>query len=207
MIVETSTLLAGIGIGVAVAAPVGPTSLLCMRRTLARGPLAGIETGLGIALGDSIYAALATLGVASVSRIIVDYERPMHAIAGTFLLYIGLDAVLRHPRSDDARQRPTLPAVSAFASAFVLTMTNPSTTLSYVAIFTVVATRTSGQANVMLALVSGVFFGSMLWWVALVTVVASFRRTFGPRTRTIVDAVASSAFVAFGLIEVGRSLR
>jgi len=55
-------LIKGIGIGLAVAAPVGPMSVLCMRRTLTKGWRYGFNTGLGIASGDGIYASVAALG-------------------------------------------------------------------------------------------------------------------------------------------------
>lgn len=207
MIVQDATLLAGIGIGVAVAAPVGPMSLLCMRRTLARGPLAGAGTGLGIALGDAVYASLAALGLASVRSIVAAYERPLHAIAGAFLIYLGASALLRRRESSGSASQHTTSAVGAFASAFALTMTNPTTIVSFVAIFTAFSTRTVARTDITIALVAGVFLGSMLWWAGLVTVVASLRRTFDRRTRAVVDAIASVAFVTFGIVEMGRSLR
>ena len=55
-------------IGVAVAAPVGATGVLCIQRTLAHGWRAGMSTGAGIATADGTYAALAAFGVAAVGR-------------------------------------------------------------------------------------------------------------------------------------------
>ncbi len=52
-------LLKGLGIGLALAAPVGPMSILCIRRTLRDGPLFGIVSGLGIASADAAYGAVA----------------------------------------------------------------------------------------------------------------------------------------------------
>jgi hypothetical protein len=46
----------GIVIGLIVAAPIGPVNLICIRRTLAYGPINGFFSGLGAALGDGIFA-------------------------------------------------------------------------------------------------------------------------------------------------------
>ena len=45
--------LTAAGVGLAVAAPVGPMGMLCIRRTLTDGPRAGLAIGFGIAGGDA----------------------------------------------------------------------------------------------------------------------------------------------------------
>ncbi len=99
------------GFGLAVAAPVGPMSLLCMRRTLAQGWRQGLATGAGIAAGDGVYAGVAVLGLAGLSSFMLAHERPLHLAAGLFLLYLGLrTAFARRPRRPAApdRRRPGL---------------------------------------------------------------------------------------------------
>ncbi|MCB0207269.1 MAG: LysE family translocator, partial [Anaerolineae bacterium] len=53
----------GLVIGLAIAAPVGPIGVLCIRRTLAEGRLAGLVTGLGAATADTVYGAVAAFGL------------------------------------------------------------------------------------------------------------------------------------------------
>ena len=55
-------LLKGFLLGFAIAAPVGPIGLLCVRRTLAGGMAAGLASGLGAATADAMYGAIAALG-------------------------------------------------------------------------------------------------------------------------------------------------
>lgn len=47
--------LKGLIIGFAIAAPVGPTSILCIQRSLHDGFKLGLMTGLGAALADGTY--------------------------------------------------------------------------------------------------------------------------------------------------------
>src|SRR5436305_7147271 len=53
----------GLALGLAVAAPVGPMSLLCIRWTLAAGFATGLFSGLGIATADALYGAIAAFGL------------------------------------------------------------------------------------------------------------------------------------------------
>ena len=52
---DIGLLLKGITIGFAIAAPVGPIGVLCIRRTLAEGRTSGFVSGLGAASADVIY--------------------------------------------------------------------------------------------------------------------------------------------------------
>src|SRR5881628_2135988 len=58
-----SALALGFLVGFPIAASPGPISVLVLRRTLARGWRSGLISGLGVATGDAIYAALAAFGV------------------------------------------------------------------------------------------------------------------------------------------------
>src|SRR4051812_2601204 len=78
------------GVGLAIAAPVGPMGMLCIRRTLTGGPRAGLAIGFGIATGDAVYGMIAALGLVGISRFMLAYDRPLHLVAGLFLLFLGL---------------------------------------------------------------------------------------------------------------------
>ena len=56
----------GLAIGLAIAAPVGPVGVLCVRRTLSEGRLMGLAAGLGAAVADAFYGGIAAFGVAAV---------------------------------------------------------------------------------------------------------------------------------------------
>lgn len=197
--------LRGLGVGIVVAAPVGPMSVLCMRRTLTQGWRGGSSTGLGIATGDAIYASIAILGLASLSRFTVAYERPFLAIAGYFLIYLGLLGFFRRESAPRA-ELPATNLASNYASATFMTLTNPPTILSFAAIFTVLTPRAGPQYATALQTILGVFIGSATWWVALVATVATFQRAFGSRVRRTIDLIASIALTLFGIVDVGRTL-
>ena len=192
------------GFGVAVAAPVGPMSLLCMRRTLGQGWRPGLATGVGIAAGDGIYATVAALGLAGVSSVLLAHERSLHIAAGLFLLWLGVTTM--RARADAvlpaAGQRVSWPA--AFASAMLLTLTNPPTIIMFAAIFTALAPGPGFDPAVAAATVGGVFAGSLLWWCGMVGFVVLFRGALGPRPRRWIDRVAGLGLAVFGLVELRR---
>ncbi len=198
--------ITAMGFGLAVAAPVGPMALLCMRRTLARGWRHGIATGFGIAVGDGIYALLAALGLASVSAFMLAHERALHGAAGLFLIYLGVKTLLARPDTDTPAHRLAGSWPSAFAGSVLLTLTNPPTIITFAAIFAALA-PTSGFSPVGAALtVTGVFTGSLLWWCGVVATVSGFRHAIGARTRIWIDRVAGGILAMFGMAELRRAL-
>jgi len=105
------------GFGIAVAAPVGPMSLLCMRRSLVQGPWHGLATGLGIAIGDGVYALVAALGLAGISKFILAHERPLHLAAGLFLIYLGAKVSFARGTHEPRETPPRTSGPAAFGSA------------------------------------------------------------------------------------------
>ena len=89
--------------------------------------------GLGIAGGDAIYGLIAALGLVSVSHFMLAYDKPLHIIAGLFLLYLGIRTMLQKVPADNGNNSDTTEgklgnighsgAIKAFASALLLTLT------------------------------------------------------------------------------------
>ena len=65
----------GFVVGFPIAASPGPIFFLVLRRTLARGWRSGLVSGLGVATGDAIYAALAAFGVAVITNFLIGQRR------------------------------------------------------------------------------------------------------------------------------------
>ena len=203
--VEIVTFIKSCGIGAAIAAPVGPMCLLLMRRTLAGGAGFGLATGAGIAVGDGLYALVAALGLTAVMHFMLAHQRPLHLTAGAFLIYLGWRAFF-HPVADPRRDAAEARSVgTAFGSALLLTLTNPPTILSFVAVFTALGPPGfNGWGS--LAMVGGVFAGSLLWWLFVTTLVLAARHAVGPHARRWIDRVAGVALGVLGAAELRRAI-
>jgi threonine/homoserine/homoserine lactone efflux protein len=204
--IDMSLFLKCMGIGLAVAAPVGPMALLCMRSTLARGAGRGLAIGGGIATGDAIYAAVAASGLAGVSEFALANEKPLHLAAGLFLVYLGLKS-FRGATAD--RERTIAPGrgwAKDFAASLLLTLTNPPTIVMFAAVFAALAPSAGFRPLDALATVAGVFSGSLLWWCVLVGAVGAFRRALSGTARAWIDRASGLVLAGLGVVELRRSL-
>ncbi|HEY4295727.1 MAG TPA: LysE family transporter [Paraburkholderia sp.] len=208
----TSLFFTAAGVGLAIAAPVGPMGMLCIRRTLTGGPRAGLAIGFGIATGDALYGLIAALGLVSISQFMLAYDRPLHLLAGLFLLYLGVRTLLQKPAADTANGDGKLAqvgragALRSYASSLLLTLTNPQTVIMFAALFTTLAPRGAFSSAIALTTVGGVFFGSIAWWCCLVTVVSLARHAIGSKLRVAIDRAVGLMLAVFGIVEIRRAL-
>jgi threonine/homoserine/homoserine lactone efflux protein len=204
--------LKGLVIGFSIAAPVGPIGLLCIRRSLCDGRLAGFVSGLGAATADAFYGIIAALGLTAITHALLDHRGWLQLGGGAFLLYLGFATLRASPplaRSTSSTSARHLPA--AYASTLMLTLTNPMTILSFLGIFAGLGIGgSSGSAFSAGALVLGVFLGSAVWWLLLSATAgwlgARLERG-GLRALNILSGVTIAAFGAWQLAAVVRSLR
>ncbi len=125
----------GLVFGLALAMPVGAIGLLCIRRSLEDGFSVGFATGLGAAVADASYGAVAAFGLTAVSELLLSWQSTLALAGGVLLLWLGL-AAWRRPPADPAptRSGARRPLV-AFAQTVLLTLANPQTVLTFVALF------------------------------------------------------------------------
>ncbi len=204
---EGWTLLKGMGLGLAIAAPVGPIGLLCIRRSLTQGQLMGLVTGLGAATADGIYGSIAGFGLTAVADLLVDHGSVLQLIGGLFLCYLGVSTLRADPASE-AAQVLSRGLWGAYASTLFLTLTNPATILSFIAIFAglgIVGSSTSWAAAI--ALIAGVFLGSALWWLGLSWGVTVFSQRLTPARLKWLNRLAGAAIFAFGVVAIGLTFK
>ncbi len=199
--IEFPLFLKAMGIGAAIAAPVGPMSLLCMRTTLAHGWRRGLAIGGGIAVGDGLYGIVAALGLAGLSGFLLDHAAPLHVVAGLVLVWLGWKT-LRAPISADNGDGRVVADRSGreFLTAIGLTLTNPPTILTFAALLTALAPPEGLGMPAALATVAGVFTGSLLWWILVVSLVMGMRHVLGTGLRLWIDRVSGLALLGLGLL-------
>ena len=189
----------GLVIGFAIAAPVGAIGLLCIRRTLADGRLVGFVSGLGAATADACYGAVAALGLTSISSVLVDHQTWVRLLGGLFLCYLGLRTATAPPAAE-AASRSARGVAAAYGSTLVLTLTNPSTILSFAAVFAGLGLAdTTGNRGSAALLVLGVFLGSALWWLLLSGGVGLVLPLVTPARLRWANRLSGAALVGFGL--------
>jgi threonine/homoserine/homoserine lactone efflux protein len=202
-----SFLVRGLIIGFSIAAPVGPIGILCIRRTLANGRSSGLISGLGAATADAMYGAVAGFGLTAISTFLVNQQTWLRIIGGLFLCWLGLKTFLGKPAQESANV-PGAGLVADYVSTFFLTLTNPATILSFVAVFAglgLAATRNDYPAAA--RLVTGVFLGSALWWLLLSSGVGLFREKFNASRLRWVNWISGFVLLGFGLFALSGLLK
>ena len=99
-------LLKGLAFGFILAATVGPMWVLCLRRTLASGALVGLASGLGIAVADGFYGAVAAFGLTAISGFLLAYAFWIGLVGAVFLIYLGLRTLFAAPTVERRRRNP-----------------------------------------------------------------------------------------------------
>jgi threonine/homoserine/homoserine lactone efflux protein len=199
---DISYFLRGLAIGIAIAAPVGAIGLLCIRRTLADGRLAGFVSGLGAATADALYGAVAALGLTAISSAIVEHQGMVRLVGGSFLCYLGARTALSHP-AVDSRAAAARDLTAAYGSTLVLTLTNPTTILSFAAVFAGLGLGTmAADRGSAVLMVCGVFLGSALWWLLLSGAVGFFRRAMTPERLRWVNRFSGATLLGFGVFSL-----
>jgi threonine/homoserine/homoserine lactone efflux protein len=190
-------------IGISIAAPVGPIGVLCIRRTLTDGRASGLVSGLGAATADAMYGCVAGFGLTFISGLLIGQQMWLRLFGGLFLCYLGIKTLLSKPAEQEAKvQRTGL--LGSYASTFLLTITNPMTIISFVAIFAGLGlANTNGSYASALILVLGVFLGSGTWWLLLSGGVGLFREKFNTQGLLWVNRISGAIITVFGLIALG----
>lgn len=185
-------------IGLSIAAPVGPIGLLCIERGLTRGPVAAFVAGLGAAAADAVYGALAGFGVTAVTSRLVAWQTSIR-VAGAFLLAVIAWRILRGDEASRAAaidERSGL--IASFVAVFALTLANPATILSFIAIFSSLGDALGPRASP-LVVIAGVFIGSAAWWLTLAGLVGLLRARLPPPARRRIRAASAAMLGAFAL--------
>ncbi|RZI41736.1 lysine transporter LysE [Herbaspirillum sp. HC18] len=160
-------------IGFSIAAPVGPIGLLCIQRTLDHGPRVGLATGLGAAVADAMYGAIGAFGVTALITLLTG-ARSLLALGGAlFLLWLAWSTWRSTGSKKAATTKGGVKGWHAFGGTFLLTMSNPATILSFIAVFSSLATGMVTASPTWM--IAGVFVGSAAWWFVLVGMVGRLR--------------------------------
>jgi threonine/homoserine/homoserine lactone efflux protein len=197
---ELNFLIKGMILGFSVAAPVGPIGILCIRRTLYFGRLSGFFSGLGAAVADTLYGAIAAFGVTVVSDTLLASHFWFRLFGGAFLILLGGKIFFSKTSEISISKVSHKTLISDFASTFALTITNPLTILSFVAVFAALGlSDVSDDIDNSVRLLAGIFLGSSLWWLFLSEGVTFFRKKISQKVMVWINRSAGAMISAFGL--------
>ena len=196
---EIELLIRGIIVGLMIAVPVGPVNILCIRRTIGAGWRSGVISGLGAAAADMLYGGIAGFSITLVIQFLVREQFWIRLFGGILLVGIGIWYFFKKPAPFNAQMQDRGSAYSDIRSTFLLTLTNPTTVLSFVALLAALGLGDPRHWWLTVFLVGGIFCGSMAWWIVLSVIVNHFRDRFNHRLLLLMNRFAGLAIGGFGI--------
>ena len=196
----------GLAFGFILAATVGPMWVLCFRRTMRHGALAGFVSGMGIAVADGLYGAVAAFGLTAISGFLLQHSYWIGLVGALFLLCLGMKILIARPALEGGTDE-TVSLGKAFVSTLGLTLANPPTILAFVAIFAGLGLASNADYGAASLVVLGVFLGSASWWIVLAAGAGWLRGRIGPALFRAINIVSGLTILGFAIWRLAAVLR
>lgn len=189
-------------LGIALAAPIGPVGLICMRRSLLYGWLAGFFSGLGIATADAFFGILAVVGMGAISRFMIHFETPLRFIGIAFVFFIAFSIMFSRKTHEEKQVTEGKGLFGCFVSTFLLMITNPSMIAAFVLIFVALGLdKHSGHIYTSLT-VLGVFIGSAVWWLFLSLFLEKIKGKITGKTMLWFNRISGFLILVLGVLSL-----
>jgi threonine/homoserine/homoserine lactone efflux protein len=169
--------LRGLMIGFALAAPVGPVGVLCIKRALADGRHAAFIAGMGAALADTFFGAVAGLGLTVISSFLLTHQIAIRLFGGGFLILLGCRTMFG-PKILTMECAAGPGPIKDFFSTFLITLSNPATIAGALGVFAALGAMELDHPAAATVLITGVFVGSTVWWLILSAAAGAVRSRF-----------------------------
>lgn len=202
MVPAVELLLKGIILGLTVSMPPGPTGIILVNRTIKRGILSGIFSGLGLAAADTVLAILSGLGFTIILNFVKEERFMLGIAAGIIIILSGVKVLLSNPvkefRNKDKSEKSLW---RDFYSVFMISITNPYTIFIFVAFFSGIGIKADIRpALVPFLLIPGVFIGALGWWIFISYFISRFKEKFRLRVIIRVNIIAGIIIIAIGAV-------
>jgi len=200
-------ILQGIITGFALAVPIGPIGILCIKRSLTDGSRSGLVVGLSGASADVVYALSAAFGVRLIVDFVSEQEVWIRLFGALLLMAVGFHMLRSRPAANPSRASRN-PETRSYLSTLLLALTNPMTLFAFVAAFTSMGVQSlMDEPSSLVLLILGVFVGSFAWFCLLAGLARRFRRTIGTRGTDLINRIAGALLMTFGIIGLLTALR
>lgn len=147
----------------------GPNLLVVAQSSLSFGRTAGIAVGLGVAVGDAVYAAFGLIGMAAVIAQSGELLAIVKVIGGLYLLWMAWKLLMsrRVPAMEvHAPIAIAQPPANLFLRGLLTDLANPQTVLFFAGIFAITLTSETPTWVKVLSWI-GIFLSSALWRIGL----------------------------------------
>jgi threonine/homoserine/homoserine lactone efflux protein len=191
-------ILHGAFLGLSIAAPFGPVSLLCLQRSLMGRPYLGLISGIGAATAHGAFASMAVGGADVIADALSAWKTPVHLVSAGVLMLLGVRLLLKKAarKTDPPAEAPH----AAYLSGLMLGLSNPMTILPYLATASTIATDAAGRSDNALLMVPGAIVGAAFWYSVVCSGALLLRRGLAGAITQHLNLGAGVAVMGFGVI-------
>jgi threonine/homoserine/homoserine lactone efflux protein len=178
-----------------------------MELTLERGVGAGLAVAIGATLADTLFGALAALGLAEAASYLSNFSYVLNIAGGLFLIYFGLRAMWVHLEKRQKKVMRMRDMVGIELWTFVFTMLSPLTAITFLAFFKSFGILLlANDIWSLIPLILGFACGSLLWWMFLIGAVVFFNKLFKPIYLIWMSWASGFVILLFGIYEIGKEV-
>ena len=202
----------GLCVGLASSVTVGPVAVLCIQRTLSKGHLSGLVSGMGIVCADTLMAILAFSVYNLIKGFVEANSAIIQSVGGIFVVIVGIFIFIKNPVPQIRKNKTGKSALwQDFGSMFGFTLANFVVVIPYIlAFFTMFEIGLDFEGTGEMALHSvgtfynllvlcGFFFGATLWWFSVTALISIFNKNFKPSHMNLINRIAGVVIMMLGI--------
>ncbi|MBO7609772.1 MAG: LysE family transporter [Muribaculaceae bacterium] len=181
----------------------GPIGILCVQRTLNKGRLSGLYTGMGAAISDLFYCLLTGLGLSFVTDLIKANMSILQVGGSIILMVYAIYMIIHNPVSTvkdtntdkDDRTRDMV-------TGFLFTLSNPLIIFLVIPLFARFGFPIPDPRFYYIDIILGyicIVLGAMLWWTVITYSVDKVRTHFNINSMWLINRIMGSILLLLSL--------
>ncbi len=204
MILEV--IIKGFIVGLLSSLPFGPVGAFCIKKSLVNKNIGGYFAGFGAATADAFFALIASFGMITVYKFLINNEVSIGWVGGIFLIVLGVkEFVTKIPLNGKVSNgKKTL--LKEFASGFSLAIANPFVIFSFLALYALLGIgRLMGNFTLSMLLVVSTFFGAFIGLTLLNWIVMNNKEKIKGKVLDYINKVIGTILFGTGVYLIIKS--
>jgi L-lysine exporter family protein LysE/ArgO len=190
----------GMGVGVVLAAPVGPINVEILRRGMLIGPKAGWLVGFGALTADTIFAAIIVSGVTGIADRPA-LRVPLFLAGAAMLAWIAVMSIREALRGQIVLEGKARGASRSYMTGFMMAALNPMGIVYWLSVGSALVAEAVSRVGRIGSplLVGGVFLGIFCWVSGLALLIRAGRRFVSPQVLRWITGVSGVVLLGFAI--------
>lgn len=199
-------LLKALLIGICASAPIGPVVIYVMQITLTRSLKAGFSTGVGSAVIDTLYAAVALFAVSLVQDFLLRHQPWIMIIGGLIIIFVGYGMIVKDPMRRAGRPISARSMIGYGFKAAGCALANPGALALMVTLVAVFSLDVNTSPAPVWAIVMMVFLGALTFWLVFSWGISKLRQKIDNSVIYKLSRITGAIVVVLGAILIVRGI-